>query len=108
MMDEESMLELAGNRSMEEIESVKDFLLMSIRQYFSRILINTDEYNHYLCDIPVNGSYKISEIWQQPCDGFIFIKQGSHESEDLRYLESWPLEQQIEILDKIVNRESYN
>lgn len=31
MMDEESMLELAGNRSMEEIESVKDFLLMSIR-----------------------------------------------------------------------------
>lgn len=102
-MDEDSMMELAGNRSMVEMESVKDFLVMSIRQYFSRLLMNTDEDNRYLCNVSVKGIYNVSELWQQPCDGFIFLNVGSHENEDLRYLENLPIEDQILILDKITS-----
>lgn len=103
IMDEESMMEMAGNRSLAEIESVRDFLLMCIRRYFSRLLMNTDEYNRYLCNISVNSSYVVSEIWQQPCEGFIFINLGSHKNEDLRLLEDLPIEEQIFILDKITS-----
>lgn len=102
-MDEETMMEMAGNRSLTEIESVRDFLLMSVRLYFSRLLMNTDEDNRYLCKISVNGSYYVSELWQQPCDGFIFINVGSHDKEDVRYLENLPIEDQITILDKITS-----
>lgn len=105
VMDEDSMMELAGNRSLSEIEAVKGFLLMSIRQYFSRLMMNTDEDSRYLCNISVNGCYIVSEIWQQPCDGFIYINIGSHEKECLRFLEDLPIEEQIEILDKITRYE---
>lgn len=103
LMDEDVMMELAGNRSLAEIESVMEFLVMSIRQYFSRLLMNTDDDNRYLCNITVNGCYNVSEIWQQPCEGFIFINLGSHENEDVRRLENLPIEDQIMILDRITS-----
>lgn len=62
IMDEDDMIELAGNRNMAEIESVRGFLLMSIRLYFSRLMMKTDEDNRYLCNISVNGRYNVSEI----------------------------------------------
>lgn len=102
-MDEETMMEMVGNRSLAEIESVRDFLLLSVRLYFSRLLMNTDKDNRYLCNISVNGSYFVSELWQQPCDGFIFLNVGSHEKEDVWYLENLPIEDQIIILDKITS-----
>ena len=102
-MDEYDMMELSGNRSLAEIEAVRDFLLMSIRQYFSRLMMNTDEDNRFLCNISVNGHYNVSEIWQQPCEGFIFINLGSHENEDLRLLENLSIEDQIMILDNITS-----
>lgn len=103
IMDEDDMMELAGNRSLAEIESIRDFLLMSIRLYFSRLMMNTDEYNRYLCNLSVNERYNVSEIWQQPCEGFIFINLGSHENEDLRLLENLSIEDQIMILDNITS-----
>lgn len=102
-MDEDDMMELAGNRSLAEIESVRDFLLMSIHRYFSRLMMNTDEDNRFLCNISVDGRYNVSEIWQQPCDGFIFINLGSRENEDVWRLENLPIEDQIMILDRITS-----
>ena len=103
LMDEKSLIEFASNRSLAEIESVRDFLQMCIRQYFSRLMMNTDEDKRYSCNIPINVSLIVSEIWQQPCEGLIFINVGTHEKEDLRYLEDLSIEEQIGLLDKITN-----
>lgn len=54
-MNYEEIIEKSLNKSFEEIQEIAILLRESMRQYFSRMLIDNDEENPMLCDIIINS-----------------------------------------------------
>ncbi len=88
-MEQEKIIQLAANKSVEEINSMyehyknqNDILIEAIRQHLSHILIDTNEDNKIACDIILEaGAMGFSDFektnivsaWQEPTDGTIWF-----------------------------------
>lgn len=90
------IIELAHNRSYEEICNMTILLKESIRQYFSRLLMDTDAENPkqcwYILDTPesvgLSDALKptLVSMYQDPSEGYIyFLFEGCEEYESFDY-----------------------
>jgi len=106
-LNEETIVDLAGNRCLDEILDLHDLLTQSIRQYLSRRLYYTDVDTPLKCNIPFSHSNclqaettTITHIWQDSVEGMIRFNISNRVID----LENLSLEDQIYILDCLEQR----
>lgn len=89
-LTEEQIVELAHNQSHQAILNISHFLEESIRQYFSRLLMDTDAENpltcHYVIETPEDCGLSDLEkptlisMYQDPTEGYMyFLFEGTEE-----------------------------
>ena len=114
-MGQEKIIQLAANKSADEINSMyehykdqNDILIEAIRQNLSRILMDTNEDNKITCDIILDAeamdlsnleNINIVSAWQEPTDGTIWFNIcGSDEEINL---DDIALEDQVIIVNEL-------
>lgn len=95
----EQIIELAHNKSCEEIVNIALLLDESIRQYFSRLLVDTDAENPKQCyhiistpeDMGLSDLEKptLVSMYQDPSEGYIYLLfEGNEKYVELEELET--------------------
>lgn len=109
-MKQEEFFELCANKTCEDLKGMYDILFQSIRSFLSRNLMETSEEHPLECEIAINvGAQGISEcmkphiiaIYQEPCDGTIWVKgdDGFSISEEYISIEDLSVEELLDIVE---------
>ena len=109
-LSDEQIIELGQNRSFEEIKNMLSIVRESIRQFFSRLLMDTNADNPKQCRITISTpeDMGLSELlkptiiamYQEPTDGVIyFLFEGCSDYEEFDNLDNDALMQIMEEIE---------
>lgn len=110
-LSDEQIIELGQNRSLEEIKNMLSIVRESIRQFFSRLLMDTSADNPKQCRITISTpeDMGLSELlkptiiamYQEPTDGVIyFLFEGCSDYEEFDNIDNDALMQIMEEIEE--------
>ena len=110
IMTHEQIIELGQNRSLEEIKNMDSIVRESIRQFFSRMLMDTSADNPKQCRITISTpedmglsdmlKQTVIEMYQDPVEGIIyFLFDGCSDYEEFDNIDNDTLMQIMEEID---------